>query len=116
MQLNVAHIQYIQYHQGDLWSLDAEGAELSVLQTVDFGKVNMSVLMIENAEDDRSKGKQEKTTRMHNLLKANKLHPFARTGQSDKCPFKSCTYKSEVWVSHSVLISWNFKCKHLLRV
>jgi len=31
----------------DLWSLDVEGAELSVLETVDFSKFSASVIVIE---------------------------------------------------------------------
>ena len=38
----------------DFFSLDVEGAELLVLQTIDFTKVNIGVLLIENFRGDRS--------------------------------------------------------------
>jgi len=81
----------------DFWSLDVEGGEVSVLQTVDFTAVEISVILIENAEDDESDRKRKLVAEMHEILKRGGMQPLARVGP------RKAPYKSEVWVSNAMM-------------
>ena len=81
----------------DFWSLDVEGSEVSVLQTVDFTAVEISILLVENAEDDKSERKRMIVAQMHEILKKGNMHPLARVGPL------GAPYKSEVWVSNIMM-------------
>merc|ERR1712166_353041 len=81
----------------DFWSLDVEGGEVSVLQTVDFTAVEISVILIENAEDDESDRKRKLVAEMHEILKRGGMQPLARVGP------RKLPYKSEVWVSNAMM-------------
>ena len=94
----LAHIfQKNQITHIDFWSLDVEGAEVSVLQTVDFTAVEISVILIENAEDDQSDRKRKLVAEMHEILKRGNMQPFARVGP------REIPYRSEVWVSKAMM-------------
>lgn len=68
--LNLAHVNHV-----DLWILDVEGAEMSVLSGTDFSVFKPSVIMMECDNSERDSGKIS-------LLKEN--------GYSCKSAFRNC--------------------------
>jgi FkbM family methyltransferase len=81
-QNEIAHI--------DFWSLDVEGGELSVLETVDWSRIEISIIMLENAEDKETSATYPVIV---DILKDAGYSQFGRCGPGNK------PYKSEVWVS-----------------
>jgi FkbM family methyltransferase len=78
----------------DFWSLDVEGAELAVLQTVNWSRVEISVIMMENAEDKKATDEAGKRSiEAAAILVAAGYTRIGRVGPGNK------PYKSEVWGS-----------------
>jgi FkbM family methyltransferase len=71
-----------QYQHIDFWSLDVEKAELQVLQTVDFNKVDISSIMIECQDEKCEEERSENGDAIHDLLVDAGYVLFARAGQS----------------------------------
>ena len=66
----------------DFWSLDAEGAELQILQTVDFTKVEISSIMIECQDEKCYEERSKKGAGIHKLLIDAGYTLYARAAQS----------------------------------
>jgi FkbM family methyltransferase len=77
----------------DFWSLDVEGGELSVLETVDFAAVEISVILFENAED---KTASPTYPGIVSILRGAGYIQFGRCGPGDMA------FKSEVWISEAM--------------
>jgi hypothetical protein len=85
----------------DFWSLDVEGAELSLLQSVDWAQLTVSVMLVENAEDEKEDKKRKMYRGLQKILRDDaKLVPFARLGPKD------APYKSEVWVTPTLAANY----------
>jgi FkbM family methyltransferase len=89
---NTAHV--------DFFSLDVEGAELTVLETIDFNKVDISTFMIEL--DEHSPHKNYKIRQyLFNMGYVECMRVVSRSGTfiHKKSPFK-CPFETSVNASH----------------
>jgi FkbM family methyltransferase len=66
----------------DFWSLDVEGSELIVLQTVDFDAVDISIIMVECDDEMCDETRSTKGQAVDDLLTAAGYKVMARTGAS----------------------------------
>jgi len=90
-ELNVKHL--------DIWILDVEGAEESVLKGTDFGAVNINVVAMECDEHDILKNK-----RKTDIVEAN---GFRCTLVERNCMCINSKYKPSTTKSLSVLKKWD---------
>lgn len=90
-ELNVKHI--------DIWILDVEGAEESVLKGVDFNAININAVAMECDEHDISKN-ERKTS----ILEAN---GFKCELVERNCMCKNVNYKASSAPERTVLKKWD---------